>query len=938
RGLVPVNGRLELKATNGLFDIDNANLNTEKSQLNATGSFDLNGYDSNLNLALTSTDAGEIERIIKVLDVAPELETQLNEYQAKFGGNLTFNGTLTGNLNDPTIDGRASVDSVILRGREVGSLATNIFVSPVGVELRDGKLEERGGGNLAFNVSVPSGGENNISVQATLNNFNTGNLIAALPVDFLPAELRDLQAQTSGTINVGGIPGNLQGEANISSGAGTIGGEKFDGFDAKATFAGTLVNLENFVVRFGDGSLQAKGTYTTDTKNFDFDVEGKNIEFARVRPFIPNNANLPAVNGTIDLTAKAVGTASDSRTYDINFNGAARNVFFDGNQVGAITFVGKTENQQLNANLTVNFENQPQTIAASVNFADESLPFRAETVFNNTELAPYIALVRPADSGEVAITGRANGRVFVEGNLYGAKEDGTRGFTTDNLSGAADFNQLALQIGETPLVASEPVSVKFNSREVVVNSARFSGGGSNIVVTGTKALTSDGINNLAINGTINLSIFNALSKNAFFAGLANVAVRLTGVNAESRLNGTAELQNAQVAAFIGSDRLTLDRIRGRILFSSDQAQIERLTGFLGGGRVTANGGASIKGLELQSFRFEVTGNNFTAPVPPDFITTGDAEIEISGIRREGVLDTLIAGRIIAKRAIYTEDIDLADFISGRREGSLSQGSSGSSSFFGVPKLDIQIEGRDALVVRNNLADLTASASLRVTGDTEFPQISGRVTANSGTIFFRKERYEVQRGTLEFPPNTNIEPFINLQAEAEINGYQVIVNLVGELTNTDTLNATVRSSPALPQADVISLITTGNLANTDTGIPTLAQSGINTAAEILTDELINNPLSKATDKLFGLNRFEIDPIISGQRLNPSARLTVGRQINRNLLVTYSTNLSEDQNQVLALEYRVSNRLSFVAQYEQRSLSNVTRQNNNFSFEIRLRKRF
>jgi translocation and assembly module TamB len=153
-----------------------------------------------------------------------------------------------------------------------------------------------------------------------------------------------------------------------------------------------------------------------------------------------------------------------------------------------------------------------------------------------------------------------------------------------------------------------------------------------------------------------------------------------------------------------------------------------------------------------------------------------------------------------------------------------------------------------------------------------------------------------------------------------------------------LNATVRSNPALPQADVISLITTGNISNSDTGIPTLAQSGINTAAEILTDEIINKPIAKATDKLFGLNKFQLDPIISGQRLNPSARLTVGRQINRNLLITYSTNLSEDQNQVLALEYRVSNRLSFVAQYEQRSLSNVTQRNNAFSFEIRLRKRF
>jgi translocation and assembly module TamB len=243
-----------------------------------------------------------------------------------------------------------------------------------------------------------------------------------------------------------------------------------------------------------------------------------------------------------------------------------------------------------------------------------------------------------------------------------------------------------------------------------------------------------------------------------------------------------------------------------------------------------------------------------------------------------------------------------------------------------------------LVVRNNIADLTASVSLRLTGTTENPQISGRITANSGTIFFRKDRYVVQRGVLEFPPDTAIEPIINLQAESEIAGYQVFVNLSGPLTDTEQLTATVRSSPALPQADVVSLITTGNLSNTESGIPTLAQSGLNTAAEILTDTIINSPARKATDRLFGLNVFEIDPIISGQRLGASARLTVGRQINNNLRVTYATNLSQDQNQVLALEYRVSNKLSFVAQYEQRSLSNVTRNRDNFSFEVRFRRRF
>ncbi len=200
------------------------------------------------------------------------------------------------------------------------------------------------------------------------------------------------------------------------------------------------------------------------------------------------------------------------------------------------------------------------------------------------------------------------------------------------------------------------------------------------------------------------------------------------------------------------------------------------------------------------------------------------------------------------------------------------------------------------------------------------------------------RYEIQRAVLEFPPDTAIDPIVNLQAETEIAGYQIFVNLSGPLNDTERLVADVRSSPALPSNDVVSLMTTGSLANTAGGIPTLAQTGINTAAEVITDSIINNPIRKATDKLFGLNVFEIDPIISGQQLNPSARLTVGRQINNNLKVTYSTNLSQDQNQVIAFEYRVSNKLSVVAQYEQRSITNVTRNREVFSIEVRFRKRF
>jgi translocation and assembly module TamB len=940
RGLVPVNGRLGLRATNGLFNIDYANLNTEKTAVTATGQFDLDGFDSNLQIALNSTDASEIDRLIRVLNVSPELEAQLDEYQVGLAGNLTVNGTLTGNIQTPTIQARAALDSLSLRQRELGSLATNIFVSPDVIELRDGKLQERnGGGNIAFNVSVPQVGTDNISVQATLTNVNTGNLLAALPVT-LPEGLRGLSAQTSGSINVTGLPSAANGTAEIKSTNVSVSGQSLDSLEAKATFAGNLVNLENFNAKFGDGSLQAKGTYRTDTQVFDADVVGKNILLARVVPlFAGNSADIPKVDGLVNLTAKVTGEGDKFPTYNVNFNGSGQNIVVNEIAVGNVAFNGNTVNQQLNANVTLDVNGQQQTVAANLNFADENLPFRAETVFNQTQLGPFIAIVRPPVDGGLAINGVATGRVFIAGNLYTPDASGNRTFNAANLSGEAQFSQLALQLGEISFAAVEPVSARFNMNEVVVNNAKFAGGGSNVTVNGTIGLNDTVASNFAVDGRINLRVLNILSPNTFFGGLADVAIRLSGAGNNARLVGSANLENSSFSTFIASERLNLTRINGQILFNTNQIQISQLTGYLGGGRVSVSGGAVLSGLQPERFRFAVSGQNITAPITDGFLANADAELEFSGYRENGTFNSLLSGNLVARRSVYNKDIELADIISGRRNGSISAGSSsGGDSFIGVPKLDIRVEGREALVVRNNIADVRASISLRVTGDVENPVISGRVSATEGTVFFRNDRYEIQRAVIEFPPGTDIEPVVNLQAETEIAGYQVIVSLVGSLTDTENLTANLRSSPALPQADVISLITTGSLANSDSGIPTLAQSGINTAAELITDSIINEPLRKATDRLFGLNRFEIDPNLSGRRLNPSARLTVGRQINRNLAVTYSTNLSEDQNQILALEYRVSNRLSFVAQYEQRPLSNVTRRNNNFNFEIRLRKRF
>lgn len=933
---IPVNGIVNLAATNGLFTIDQARLNTDKSELNATGRFDLRNDDSNLDVALRSSDASEILNIVRVTGLAPEIESQIDSYQAAVAGNLTFDGKITGNLTDPVIDGRASLASLSLRGRDLGTLATDVRVSPLQTELANGRLQQGDGGLVSFSVMIPSVGANNISVNAELTGVNAGNLLAALPVN-MPERLQDFNGKTSGTVNLSGLPNNSQGEINIASEAGTVAGQNFDSLNAKAVFSGTRITIERGEIKVGTGSVAATGFYDTASSAFDLDVTGKAVPLPLALAFLPANSGIPAITGTADVTAKAIGEFDRPATINVNFNGSARDVLINDKALGTVTFNGTTTNQVLNADLVATLENRPQTINATLNFGDDNLPFRVQTSFNQSPLGPFIALV-PQLSG-ISIDGVATGQIDFGGNIASKDAQGKTIYSAAGLTGSARFSELSLRIQDTPINAVEPVVVRFDTREIVFESARFAGSGSNVTIAGTKALQDTGINNLSIDGRVNLTLLNVIPQIAagdnFFGGIADVSVRVAGPNNDARLSGTATLENASFATFIGSDRLTFDRLKGNVRFASNQVQVDQISGFLGGGQFVASGGAVLaNNLQPESFRFDLTGTNITVPLPEDFITTGDAKLEISGRRIGDGLSTQIAGNILAKRSVYSEDIDLSRIVSGRRDTSLSRG----PSTMRAPRFDLVIEGRDALVVRNNVADLTASVSLRLGGTTENPQISGRITANSGTVFFRKDRYIVQRGVLEFPPNTEIEPIINLQAESEIGGYQVFVNLSGPLADTENLSATVRSSPALPQADVISLITTGNLSNTEAGIPTLAQTGINTAAEVLTDSIINNPARKATDKLFGLNVFEIDPIIAGQRLNPSARLTVGRQINNNLRLTYATNLSQDQNQVLALEYRVSNKLSFVAQYEQRPLSNVTADRNAFSLEVRFRKRF
>ncbi|MBK9768995.1 MAG: hypothetical protein IPP63_19420 [Chloracidobacterium sp.] len=99
-----------------------------------------------------------------------------------------------------------------------------------------------------------------------------------------------------------------------------------------------------------------------------------------------------------------------------------------------------------------------------------------------------------------------------------ANDKGVRGISTLGFDRQSRIFQLAMLIQDTPLSAAEPILVRFNPARSCLRK-RFSGGGSNMTITGAKALTDAGIATLAIDGRVNLNLINLLSKIPSFQGL-----------------------------------------------------------------------------------------------------------------------------------------------------------------------------------------------------------------------------------------------------------------------------------------------------------------------------------------------------------------------------------------------------------------------------------
>jgi translocation and assembly module TamB len=188
---------------------------------------------------------------------------------------------------------------------------------------------------------------------------------------------------------------------------------------------------------------------------------------------------------------------------------------------------------------------------------------------------------------------------------------------------------------------------------------------------------------------------------------------------------------------------------------------------------------------------------------------------------------------------------------------------------------------------------------------------------------------IRRGTIDFVNPQKLDPSFDIEAETRIQSYRVTLRVSGTL---ERVTPTLTSDPPLSPVQILSLLAGGeesmvaSLTQAQALQAQLAASGAATLAAGKISEEVG--LERGAEKLFGLNRFSIDPsLLRGAGTTPTARITLGKRITPDLTVLYSQDLRGSEQRVLSLEYTLSDRLSVL----------FTREDpGGFGFDLRLRQ--
>lgn len=891
---VPVAGRLVYRFDPAGVEVTEGQVASRETFVDLEGRTTWGGRDARMPFRATSTDWQESDRVL-----AGVIRAFGGSARAvPVGGYGTFDGVMTGDFRAPRIEGR--FDGAHLRAWNVdwGSATADLVIQNSYVDVTRGVMRRDDmrvdvEGRFALGYPRSDGGEE-IDARVRLSRWSLADLRHAFELYDYPVDGR-----VSGDLHLYDRYERPHGFGRLVIEDGVAYDERFDRGTATLRFEGEGVRLDALEIHKGRGVVTG-AAYVGWAGTYSFNAESRNMRLEDVQLVTYPQA---PVNGVLQFTASGSGTFLNPR-YEVR--GRVEDLYIANEGVGQVTARMVVRDDQM---IIEQLEAASPRLAVSgtgrVALTEESdgeLTFR----FSDTSLDPYLRAFQPGVSPYTSAV--ASGTVHVRGELS----------NPDHLRVDIVAEQVDLQLYDYAVRNDGPIRLAFDRQVLAVDRLRLVGEGTQIEVYGEVSVAEDRIALSAL-GEANLGILQGFIRDIRSSGQAEVQGEVRGTLAKPIVQGSATITDGRVRQFTLPH--AIEALNGRIEFDSSGVSLDGLSGRLGGGAVHFGGRVDFTGLAPSRFALTARGTDMRIRYPEGFRSVVDADLALRG----DVLRPIVSGTVTAKSAVWSGALDTSGTGIFGVAAIGGEGTPASAAPSGIPlAFDLRVTAPSTLRIETRAARLVSSADLVLRGTYDAPLLFGQVEIERGEVLFEGNRYQVTQGTVDFANTTRIEPFFDIEAETRARAPGQIYRVVFRVTGTpDRFRFDLTSDPPLSAVDILSLLFGDTRDPSDPELRALRTPNRSEEELIATQaaRLLASPISanvgRVVEETFGVDQVQIAPslgdleTLQSARVNPSARLTIGKRISERLYLTYARALStSSRDQLLFVEFNQSDRLSWI----------------------------
>jgi translocation and assembly module TamB len=812
---------------------------------------------SNLQIGTVAPDLHEAAQLISLLKESQSPPPK----QVDVSGSATVHAIVQGSMQRPRISGTVSAENLEAHGSRWKTARLAFEANPSSASVHDLALANARQGDASGNVRivlrdwsyVP---ENRIEGNLTAHRLAIADLQHLAGVDY------PVVGNLSANVAISGSQLDPAGHGQLQISEGKAYGEPFQSVNAKFDAAsGTIHSTVN--ASLPAGSAQADLRYTPKTKAYTLQASAPSIVLEKLATVQQKNLGL---TGTAKVFANGQGTVDDPQ---LTANFELPKLQLKRTAITGIKANLDVANQKANVTLSSDISQAHVQARGYVNLTpDRYADFKVDT--NRVPLEPFMVLYSPS------VPEGFQGETELHASLKGPLSDKSK------LEAHLTVTTLKGQYQNLQIESSAPIRADYSHAQLTLQPAELKGSGTSIHWQGT---LSESAMNVTANGSVDAHIARMVQPDINSGGTVTFEVRASGTPKAPELKGQAHFQN--VALVTPDAPLGIEKLNGDVDVDGQRAQLRNLTAQVGGGQVTLGGTVEFR--PAMQFNVALNGDSIRLRYPTGVRTVLDSKLMFNGNMQASNL----TGNVLIDSVSFTPEFDLSSFAT--QFGGTSTPSTGET-FADKVKLQIAVQSAQNLSANSTQLSLEGTANLRVIGTAAEPVIVGRADMTSGELFFRNNRYQVQRGLVTFNNPTQTEAFLNVAATTTIQQYNLTITMNGPV---EKLNTSYVSDPPLATADVINLIASGQ---------TTQEASANSSADSILAGQVASQFSGNIQKLAGISSLQIDPLIGGNNQNPSARVAVQQRLTKNLLFTFSTDVSQPGNEIIQGDYQINRRWS------------------------------